>query len=49
MNRGGDRPLVVTLWYPGDGADTVAQAGAFPVVVFSHGLGGAAGRLPGRC
>ncbi|WFE26934.1 chlorophyllase [Solwaraspora sp. WMMD791] len=30
----GDRPLPVTVWYPAD------DAGPFPVVLFSHGLGG---------
>jgi fermentation-respiration switch protein FrsA (DUF1100 family) len=47
LNRGGDRPLPVTLWYPGTGhaggaprrAAKVA-AGRFPIVVFSHGLSG---------
>ncbi|WP_326555339.1 alpha/beta hydrolase family protein [Micromonospora sp. NBC_01813] len=30
----GDRPLPVSVWYPADGD------GPFPVVLFSHGLGG---------
>ncbi|MGB2569741.1 alpha/beta hydrolase family protein [Micromonospora citrea] len=47
LNRGGDRPLPVTLWYParGDAGGTpqrgaTVAAGRFPVVMFSHGLGG---------
>jgi fermentation-respiration switch protein FrsA (DUF1100 family) len=47
LNRGGDRPLPVTLWYPAiGGAGGEPRDGAtpaddrFPVVVFSHGLGG---------
>lgn len=47
FNRGGDRPLPVTVWYPGagragGGARRAAKvaAGRFPVVVFSHGLTG---------
>ncbi|MFJ8687996.1 alpha/beta hydrolase family protein [Micromonospora wenchangensis] len=47
LNRGGDRPLPVTLWYPArgtaDGAarrDATVAAGRFPVVAFSHGLDG---------
>lgn len=47
LNRGGDRPLPVTLWYPARGASggepersAAAATGRFPVVVFSHGLGG---------
>jgi fermentation-respiration switch protein FrsA (DUF1100 family) len=47
LNRGGDRRLAVTIWYPGTGraggeARRAVQAadGRFPVVVFSHGLGG---------
>ncbi|MBY8873479.1 dienelactone hydrolase family protein [Micromonospora sp. PLK6-60] len=47
LNRDGDRPLPVTLWYPargeagGDPERSVpAAAGRFPVVMFSHGLGG---------
>jgi dienelactone hydrolase len=36
LNRDGNRPLRVTIWYP-------AANGRFPVVVFSHGLGGAPG------
>lgn len=42
LNRGGDRPLAVTIWYPGrdDGGSAPEPAPArFPVVVFSHGLG----------
>jgi dienelactone hydrolase len=34
LNRGGDRPLEVTVYHPD------ASAGRFPVVLFSHGLGG---------
>ncbi|MEV1330786.1 chlorophyllase [Micromonospora costi] len=47
LNRDGDRPLPVTVWYPaagaaGDAAERSAPAadGRFPVVMFSHGLGG---------
>jgi fermentation-respiration switch protein FrsA (DUF1100 family) len=42
LNRGGDRPLTVTVWYPATGApgSRTAAPGRFPVVVFSHGLGG---------
>ncbi|SCF11531.1 alpha/beta hydrolase family protein [Micromonospora mirobrigensis] len=50
LNRGGDRPLPVTLWYPAPGAaggsaqrSVPAAAGRFPVVMFSHGLGGEPG------
>ncbi|MEQ4303374.1 chlorophyllase [Plantactinospora sp. B6F1] len=46
-NRGGDRRLPVTVWYPaqgspGGGVDRGAEVadGRFPVVVFSHGLTG---------
>ena len=46
LNRGGDRPLPVTVWYPADGAaggaaerSAPAADGRFPVVMFSHGLG----------
>ncbi|MEH0983467.1 alpha/beta hydrolase family protein [Micromonospora sp. CPCC 205556] len=47
LTRDGDRTLPVTLWYPARG-DTggpaqrgvAAAAGRFPVVMFSHGLGG---------
>ncbi|SCL41284.1 Alpha/beta hydrolase family protein [Micromonospora pallida] len=45
VNRDGDRPLPVTLWYPargeaGGAAERSAPVagGRFPVVVFSHGL-----------
>lgn len=45
LNRGGNRPLPVTLWYPAQGRpggepDTSAApaAGRYPVVLFSHGL-----------
>ncbi|SCL13305.1 alpha/beta hydrolase family protein [Micromonospora inyonensis] len=45
LNRDGDRPLPVTLWYParGESGGTAkrsapAAGGRFPVVVFSHGL-----------
>jgi fermentation-respiration switch protein FrsA (DUF1100 family) len=41
MNRGGDRPLAVTIWYPAAGDGPAPARGRFPVVVFSHGLGGA--------
>jgi fermentation-respiration switch protein FrsA (DUF1100 family) len=47
LNRGGDRPLPVTIWYPatggaGGGPRTGATPASdrFPVVIFSHGLGG---------
>ncbi|MEO3744346.1 chlorophyllase [Plantactinospora sp. B5E13] len=47
FNRGGDRPLPVTVWYPApgpvDGTPTSAlpvAEGRFPVVLFSHGLTG---------
>jgi fermentation-respiration switch protein FrsA (DUF1100 family) len=33
LNRGGDRPLRVPVWYPD-------ARGRFPLVLFSHGLGG---------
>ncbi|HEY6596427.1 MAG TPA: chlorophyllase [Asanoa sp.] len=33
VNRGGTRPMAVTIWYPR------ASGGRFPVVLFSHGLG----------
>ncbi|MGC4894192.1 alpha/beta hydrolase family protein [Micromonospora sp. DT31] len=46
LNRGGDRALPVTLWYPAGGAaggavkrSVPAADGRFPVVLFSHGLG----------
>ncbi|XTZ14860.1 alpha/beta hydrolase family protein [Micromonospora echinospora] len=46
LNRDGDRPLPVTLWYParGEAGGTAERSapvagGRFPVVVFSHGLG----------
>ncbi len=48
LNRGGDRPLRVTVWYPATGdAGAGARPGAgaargrFPLVLFSHGLTGA--------
>jgi predicted dienelactone hydrolase len=34
LSRGADRPLPVTIWYPD------ADAGRFPVILFSHGLSG---------
>jgi alpha-beta hydrolase superfamily lysophospholipase len=34
LSRGADRPLPVTIWYP------EADAGRFPVILFSHGLTG---------
>ncbi|MEO3778097.1 chlorophyllase [Micromonospora sp. B11E3] len=47
LNRDGDRPLPVTVWYPARGAaggaaerSAAPAAGRFPVVMFSHGLGG---------
>lgn len=48
LNRGGDRPIPVTIWYPtsgdagGGGPKRNARAanGRFPVVLFSHGLSG---------
>ncbi|MFC4145944.1 alpha/beta hydrolase family protein [Micromonospora mangrovi] len=46
LNRGGDRALPVTVWYPAEGAaggaakrGVRAADGRFPVVMFSHGLG----------
>ncbi|WP_319459515.1 chlorophyllase/cutinase-like alpha/beta fold protein [Micromonospora sp. RTP1Z1] len=46
LNRDGDRPLPVTLWYPAGGAaggtperSAPAATGRFPVVMFCHGLG----------
>ncbi|SCL39586.1 Alpha/beta hydrolase family protein [Micromonospora rhizosphaerae] len=46
LNRGGDRPLPVTVWYPAGGTaggpperSAPAATGRFPVVMFSHGLG----------
>jgi dienelactone hydrolase len=46
LNRGGDRALPVTVWYPARGAaggaaerSAPAADGRFPVVMFSHGLG----------
>ncbi|HEU4425869.1 MAG TPA: chlorophyllase [Pilimelia sp.] len=50
LNRDGSRPLRVTIWYPAAGPagngirrEAPAADGRFPIVVFSHGLGG----LPG--
>lgn len=47
LNRGGDRPLPVTLWYPAEGGSphrprdgAEAARGRFPIVLFSHGLTG---------
>jgi fermentation-respiration switch protein FrsA (DUF1100 family) len=43
LNRGGDRPLRVTIWYPATGdaaAGAAAARGRFPLVLFSHGLTG---------
>ncbi|MFE9688250.1 alpha/beta hydrolase family protein [Micromonospora sp. NPDC005806] len=47
LNRDGDRPLPVTVWYPARGdaggdpeRSAPAAVGRFPVVMFSHGLGG---------
>ncbi|MEV4542837.1 alpha/beta hydrolase family protein [Micromonospora echinaurantiaca] len=47
LNRDGDRPLPVTVWYPAAGKaggeperSAGAADGRFPVVMFSHGLGG---------
>ncbi|MEV1147777.1 chlorophyllase, partial [Micromonospora sp. NPDC049799] len=47
LNRDGDRPLPVTVWYPAAGRaggeperSADAARGTFPVVMFSHGLGG---------
>jgi dienelactone hydrolase len=47
LNRGGDRPLPVTVWYPARGMaggspepSVTAATGRFPVVMFSHGLNG---------
>ncbi|RUL93455.1 chlorophyllase [Verrucosispora sp. FIM060022] len=46
-NRDGDRPLPITVWYPAAGRaggkpteSARAADGRFPVVMFSHGLGG---------
>ncbi|GAA2515632.1 hypothetical protein GCM10010201_10100 [Pilimelia columellifera subsp. columellifera] len=38
----GDRSLPTTIWYPAGraGRDATAAEGRFPVVLFSHGLGG---------
>jgi fermentation-respiration switch protein FrsA (DUF1100 family) len=33
LSRGADRPLPTTVWYP-------RAAGAYPLILFSHGLGG---------
>ncbi|WP_406105642.1 alpha/beta hydrolase family protein [Micromonospora globbae] len=45
LNRDGNRPLPVTIWYPAAGPagggperEATAADGAFPVVMFSHGL-----------
>jgi fermentation-respiration switch protein FrsA (DUF1100 family) len=41
LNRGGARPLAVTVWYPAadwGGSPPRPASGRFPVVVFSHGL-----------
>jgi dienelactone hydrolase len=50
FNRGADRPLPTTVWYPAAGAapgtgpapvsDAAAASGRFPLVLFSHGLTG---------
>ncbi|MEU4777799.1 chlorophyllase [Micromonospora sp. NPDC023633] len=47
LNRDGDRPLPVTVWYPAAGRpggqperSADAATGKFPVVMFSHGLNG---------
>ncbi|MCX4470214.1 chlorophyllase [Micromonospora sp. NBC_01655] len=47
LNRDGDRPLPVTIWYPARGTaggsaeqSAPAATGRFPVVMFSHGLNG---------
>ncbi|MEU4642209.1 chlorophyllase [Micromonospora sp. NPDC023814] len=47
LNRDGDRPLPVTVWYPAAGEaggqperSAAAARGKFPVVMFSHGLNG---------
>jgi len=34
LSRGADRPLPTTVWYP-------RAAGSYPLILFSHGLGGA--------
>jgi predicted dienelactone hydrolase len=36
------RTLVTTIWYPARGSGSVATAGrgAYPLIVFAHGLGG---------
>jgi fermentation-respiration switch protein FrsA (DUF1100 family) len=40
VNRGGNRPLPVTIWYPAydSGSSTRPAKGRFPIVIFSHGL-----------
>jgi dienelactone hydrolase len=42
MERGAERPLPVTVWYPAQeaGNDTPVSLGRFPIVVLSHGLNG---------
>jgi dienelactone hydrolase len=47
LSRGPDRPLPSIVWYPAAGApggvasaDAAPAIGRFPVVLFSHGLGG---------
>jgi len=40
LNRDGDRPLPVTIWYPAARAGGAPAQGRFPVVLFSHGLTG---------
>jgi fermentation-respiration switch protein FrsA (DUF1100 family) len=43
VNRGGTRPLPVTIWYPAadpGGPQPPPASGRFPVVLFSHGLTG---------
>jgi dienelactone hydrolase len=47
LARGGDRPLPTTIWYPAQGRpggaakpNAPAARGRFPLVLFSHGIGG---------
>lgn len=47
LNRGADRALTTTVWYPATGRaggsarrDAPVAAGRFPIVLFSHGLRG---------
>jgi fermentation-respiration switch protein FrsA (DUF1100 family) len=40
LNRGGARPLPLTIWYPRADSGRAVATARFPVVVFSHGLTG---------